>query len=148
MKTRYAGPSGTCAPGKTITVDATEAKDLVNGKYAEYVGGIPEETTELTGPVDNSYDSETGELIGYCSIVPASVGEEHSFGDIPYVFDREEEGMLYFVKLKSELPTIEVFAELKADEQKAIIVGLKIEGDDSNDDKRKALYAAYLEANK
>lgn len=37
MITKYAGPNGTCAPGKTIDVENKEAKALVDGGYATYV---------------------------------------------------------------------------------------------------------------
>lgn len=43
---------------------------------------------------------------------------------------------------------IAAFEELKADEQKALLKQLEIEGDDSNEEKRIALYAAFLEAKK
>src|SRR5687768_14063409 len=101
MNTLAAGPEGVKQPGKIYDVSESEAKALVGGHYAKYVDAPP---VEPTAAADNSYDTETGELIGYCSIVPANVGEEHLFGDIQYVFDREEEGMLYFTKLLSELP--------------------------------------------
>jgi hypothetical protein len=143
MITLAAGPDGVKQPGKVYDVSTEEAEQLVDGGYAEY-DGTPSE--ELKGTAGNSYDEVTGELIGYCSIVPAVVGEEHMFGDVLYVFDREEEGKLYFSKLESLLPTLEVFSGLKADEQKAILAGLKIEGDDGNEEKRSALYTAYLES--
>ena len=36
MKTIYAGPEGTCQPGKEIDLDKEEAQSLVKGGYAEY----------------------------------------------------------------------------------------------------------------
>lgn len=47
-----------------------------------------------------------------------------------------------------EPPTIEAFEEMNADEQKEELSRLKIEGDDSNKDKRVALYTAYLNLSK
>lgn len=45
-----------------------------------------------------------------------------------------------------ELPTsLEEFSELKADEQKALLKELGIEGDDSNEEKRIALFEAFLQ---
>lgn len=35
MKTRYAGPSGTCEPGKAINLPPQEAKSLIEAGYAE-----------------------------------------------------------------------------------------------------------------
>lgn len=37
MISTYAGPSGTCSPRGTITLDDKEAKALVDGGYAEAV---------------------------------------------------------------------------------------------------------------
>ena len=38
MKSLSAGPDGAMHPGKTYPVDDKTAKDLVDGKYAEYAG--------------------------------------------------------------------------------------------------------------
>ncbi len=37
MRTQYAGPSGTCGPGKIIDLPQKEARELIKGKYAEAV---------------------------------------------------------------------------------------------------------------
>ncbi|TFE30831.1 hypothetical protein [Cohnella luojiensis] len=143
MITLAAGPNGVKQPGKVYEVDEIEASTLVDGGYASYVDSPPEEKKESA---DNSYDSISGELIGYCSIVPENVGEEHIFGDVLYAFDREEEGKLYFSKPKPEPISLESFTELKADEQKVLLADLQIDGDIGNEEKRIALYAAYLES--
>jgi hypothetical protein len=44
------------------------------------------------------------------------------------------------------LRTLDAFTSLSAAEQKDLLAELKIEGDDSNPDKRTALYAVFLEA--
>lgn len=36
MKTIYAGPEGTCQPGKTIDLEKEEAQSLVKAGYAEH----------------------------------------------------------------------------------------------------------------
>jgi hypothetical protein len=38
MLTTYAGPAGSCAPGKTIDLPEAQAKGLIDGGYAELVG--------------------------------------------------------------------------------------------------------------
>jgi hypothetical protein len=145
MNTLAAGPSGVKQPGKVYDVSEAEAKELVHGRYAQYVDAP---TVANTAPEDNSYDAETGELIGYCSIVPEAAGEEHVFGDTLYIFNREEEGKLYFSRAKLDIISLEAFIEMKAEEQKTHLEHLKVEGDTSNFEKRVELYAAYLEANK
>jgi hypothetical protein len=44
----------------------------------------------------------------------------------------------------SQLPDLEGFIDLKAGEQKAWLEHLEIEGDDSNEEKRAALFEAHL----
>lgn len=39
MLSTYAGPAGSCAPGKTIDLPDDQAKGLIDGGYAEAVGG-------------------------------------------------------------------------------------------------------------
>ena len=57
MKTIYAGPDGTCSPGKTIDLSKEEAGDLVKGGYAEYaaaVKSVPKETAVIEPPENTS----------------------------------------------------------------------------------------------
>lgn len=48
MRTLAAGPTGAMQPGKVYDVDAKEAKQLVDGLYAEYVDApaVKEQPTE------------------------------------------------------------------------------------------------------
>ncbi|MFC5528476.1 hypothetical protein [Cohnella yongneupensis] len=46
----------------------------------------------------------------------------------------------------SAQPTLDAFAQLAAGVQKEWLVKLQIDGDSSNEDKRVALYAAYLQS--
>jgi len=105
--------------------------------------------TELPKP-DNSYDIDSGEVIGYCSVAPENEGEEHMFGGVLYSFDHAEGDELFFKKVESNASdiTLEAFSELSAADQKALLEKLAIEGDAGNEEKRTALYAAYLEAKK
>lgn len=49
---------------------------------------------------------------------------------------------------ETEGPSMEAFGELSAADQKSLLEKLAIEGDAGNEEKRTALYAAYLEAKK
>lgn len=74
-----------------------------------------------------------------------NVGDEYQYDDEKRVQYLISQGFLEEVDLQNELPNAEQFAGLSAAEQKQILSGLGIEGDDSNAEKREALYTAYLE---
>lgn len=61
--------------------------------------------------------------------------------------EKDKKRVDYLIKhgyLKRETISIEEFEELKANEQKELLSKLKINGDDSNEEKRLALYKNYL----
>ncbi|WP_201319146.1 hypothetical protein [Paenibacillus sp. EPM92] len=68
-------------------------------------------------------------------VVSQGIGEYVTPLDPVAVFDKSE----------PELPTLEAFNEMKAEAQKQLLTELKIEGDAGNEEKRAALYAAYLQ---
>lgn len=153
MLVSIAAENWSYVPQQEVDLELTLAESWHDVGHCKIIGEpfeAEEENSETTinmfEPTGNSYDAETGELIGFCSVVPASVGEEHIFGDVLYVFDREDDGKLYFTRHENEPITIEGFAALKADEQKAVLSKLGIEGDAGNEEKRNALFAAYLES--
>ncbi|MCM3145373.1 hypothetical protein [Brevibacillus sp. MER 51] len=77
------------------------------------------------------------------------IGDTYSLGDAERVEYLVSQGFLKVseendVLDKKEL-TFEEFAALAAPEQKKVLNDLNIEGDDSNAEKREALYKAHLE---
>jgi hypothetical protein len=50
--------------------------------------------------INNSYLVESGEVLGYCNIVP-KIGEEHMFGDKTVYFAYQEDDKLFFGDHKS-----------------------------------------------
>jgi len=58
MLTRYAGPSGTCQPGKIINLPEKEAKSLISGGYALSVAAKVKPTPDSDPPDGDPGDRE------------------------------------------------------------------------------------------
>ena len=69
MKTRYAGPMGVHQPGAEVSFDAKTAKDMVAGRYAEYVDEPKRTPAKITSAkitsaetASNPPDGETADV--------------------------------------------------------------------------------------
>lgn len=59
MRTLSAGPNGVMEAGKTYTVSEEEARQLVDGRYAEALEPFPEVIKETEPPVNNETPTGT-----------------------------------------------------------------------------------------
>lgn len=71
LKTIYASVNGTASPGSVIPVDIEEAKDLVNGGYAENVDKI-EQSIEAEVKAAKPVESTSAESEETARAEPAS----------------------------------------------------------------------------
>jgi hypothetical protein len=74
--------------------------------------------------VQNSVDIDTGEVIGFCSIVPES-GEEHAFGDVFYTFVEGDLERLVFKKVDPQPTFLDSEQEEREIRAKAKELGIK-----------------------